>query len=311
MKALVTGCAGFLGSHLVDRLLADGHSVLGLDDFSTGSRKNLAQHREQERFSVRHYDVRKPFNFGGVDAVYHLACPASPVAYQVDRVKTIETAFLGTRNALSCATSAGAAFVMTSTSEVYGDPLESPQREDYRGNVNPIGPRSCYDEGKRAAEALAVDWAAQNNTRIGIARLFNVAGPRMARDDGRLLPNLITQGMRGEALTVYGNGLQTRSLTYVSDTIDGLVRLMDYTRGGTPDVPVVNIGNPDERSILSIAQDVARVFGVDIVHRDRPADDPMRRCPDISRAQRLLQWSPRVGYHEIILRTIEAFRNAA
>ncbi len=308
MKALVTGAAGFLGSHLVDRLLSDGHEVLGIDDFSTGSRKNIAHHRDQSRFTIRDYDVRKPFNFGGIDAVYHLACPASPVHYQADRVRTIETAFLGTRNALACATGADASFVMTSTSEVYGDPLENPQREGYFGNVNPVGPRSCYDEGKRAAETLAVDWAQQNGTRVGVARLFNVAGPRMAREDGRLLPNLITQGMRGEPLTVYGNGLQTRSLCFVSDTIEALVRLMNFTRAGSGAVPIVNIGNPDERTVLSIAKDVARVFGVDIVHRDRPQDDPMRRCPSIDIARRFLEWSPVIGYHELIIRTIEAFK---
>lgn len=311
MKILVTGAAGFLGSHLVDRLLLDGNEVLGIDDFSTGSRKNIAHHRDEPRFSIRDYDVRKPFNFGGIEAVFHLACPASPVAYQADRVKTIETAFLGTRNALSCATAAGAALVMTSTSEVYGDPLESPQRETYWGNVNPVGPRSCYDEGKRAAETLAVDWASQNGTRVGIARLFNCYGPRMGKADGRLLPNLISQALSGEPLTVYGTGRQTRSLCFVSDTVDALVRLMIRTLNVPGSVAVVNIGNPDERSIESIAKDVARAVGGDVEYRALPQDDPKQRCPDITLARRMLEWEPRVSYAEGLSRTIEWFRNAA
>jgi len=310
MRIVVTGAAGFVGSHLVDRLLAEGHDVLGIDDLSTGSLANLRLASSSGRFRFRTRDVRKGYAWtvDRADRVYHLACPASPVHYQRDPVRTIETAFLGTRTAIDLARSTGARLLVASTSEVYGDPLVHPQPESYWGHVNPVGARSCYDEGKRAAEALCVSHAMQGGLDVRIARIFNTYGPRMATNDGRLLPNLITQAIRGEPLTVYGDGQQTRSLCFVSDTVKGLAALMEYDGDEHP--VAVNIGNPDERTIRSIAEDVARMFGGRaIAHKPLPQDDPRQRRPDITIARALLGWEPRVAYETGIAATVEWFRS--
>jgi UDP-glucuronate decarboxylase len=247
------------------------------------------------------------------DQIFHLACPASPVHYQRNPVRTIETAMMGTRNALECARNTGAKLLITSTSEVYGDPEQHPQKESYWGHVNPLGPRACYDEGKRVGESLAVAWAKQYQTDVRIARLFNTYGPRMAFGDGRLIPNFILQALRREPLTVYGDGKQTRSFCYISDTIDGLMKLMNLSdlqvifapSGQNQTIPVVNIGNPDERTIKSVAEDVISAFGGGgITFAPLPTDDPKQRCPDISLAKETLDWEPKVPYAEGIAKTI-------
>jgi UDP-glucuronate decarboxylase len=307
MRILVTGGAGFIGSHLCELLLERGQEVVCLDNLFTSRRENIAHLIGHRNFEFMRHDVCEPWHVE-CDRIYHLACPASPVHYQRNPVRTIETAVLGTRNALECARSSRARLLITSTSEVYGDPESHPQKEEYVGHVNTLGPRACYDEGKRVGESLATSWASQFGTDVRIARLFNTYGPRMAFEDGRLIPNFVLQAMRKKPLTVYGDGRQTRSFCYVSDTVDGIVRLMEMER---PDsgVPVVNIGNPDERTIESVARDVIEAFGEgSIEHKSLPADDPKQRCPDISRAKRLLGWQPRVDYSEGIQRTISWFR---
>jgi UDP-glucuronate decarboxylase len=306
MRILVTGAAGLIGSHLVDALLADNHYVIGLDNLFTGSRSNLPLDNPDFEF-VRH-DVCDPFHFD-VDQIFHLACPASPVHYQRNAVRTIKTAFVGTYNALECARNTVARVLIASTSEVYGDPLEHPQREEYWGHVNPVGSRSCYDEGKRAAESLAVSWVRQYGTSVRIARIFNTYGPRMALHDGRVIPGFIAQAMAGEPLTVFGDGQQTRSFCYVDDMVDGLVRLMGCDCLLNCSGPV-NLGNPDERSILSVAEAISGSLSwhTRIEHRPLPQDDPHRRCPDISRAKSLLGWEPTIGFEEGIRRTVEYYR---
>ena len=335
MRAVVSGGAGFVGSHLCERLVADGWEVLVLDNLVTGKHENIA-HLLGARLSFRLHDVEEPWpDLRGqdVDAVFHLACPASPVAYQRNASKTLLTAVLGTLNAISLACAYDARCVVASTSEVYGDPQENPQREEYWGHVNPVGPRSMYDEGKRAAEALCAAWWALPGVDVRLARIFNTYGPRMARDDGRLLPNLITQALAGAPLTVYGDGSQTRSLCYVTDTVEALMRLSEYTPAARDVMPIFNVGNPDEREIAAIARDVLTLVlaGADpafaalsgyeydtekakrvagrIEHRGLPVDDPKRRCPDITRARlHLGNWSPRVGYFEGLKATIEWFK---
>lgn len=315
MKYVVTGAAGFIGSHLVDRLISEGHDVVGVDNLFTGSRKNLSQHA---RFEFIRADVCDPFHID-CDGLFHLACPASPVHYQRNAVRTIRTAVQGTISALECARDVKAKVVIASTSEVYGDPEVHPQPETYVGSVNPVGPRSCYDEGKRCAESLAVAWGEQYSVPIGIARIFNTYGPRMAAGDGRLLPNFITQAIRGEPLTVYGDGTQTRSLCYVTDTVDGLCRLMRIIDEQHDPAYVVNIGNPDERTVHSVARDVIKRFGEvspagngfmlgEIRHLPLPQDDPRRRCPDITRAREWLHWEPAVAYELGIALTVDWFR---
>lgn len=297
MRVLVTGAAGFIGSHLCDALLREGHHVIGIDNLFSGKRSNLYNDVEFVR-----QDVCDPFHID-CEQIYALACPASPVHYQRNPVRTIKTAFVGTLNALECARSTGAKILIASTSEIYGDPEEHPQREEYWGHVNPIGPRSCYDCGKRAAESLATSWAKQYGTDIRIARIFNVYGPLMAAGDGRLVPNFITQAMSGEPMTVYGDGLQTRSFCYVADMVAGLLALM---RG--PTAGPVNLGNPDERTILDVAKEIQKHFrGARIEHRELPVDDPRRRCPDISRARELLGWEPVVSFADGMARTVESF----
>lgn len=304
LRILVTGGAGFLGSHLVDRLIEEGHEVLVLDDLRTGSLDNLAHHRGKPGFRFVRHDVVEPYD-AEVDRIYNLACAASPPRYQADPVHTTLTSVLGTLHALQVAQRCGARMLQASTSEVYGDPQVHPQREDYRGEVNPVGPRACYDEGKRCAESLASDFHRLHGVDIRIARIFNTYGPRMDLADGRVVVNFVQQALRGEPLTVYGDGRQTRSLCYVDDLIDGLIALMEHTTYTGP----VNLGNPTERSVLEIAEAVlARVPGSRIVHEKLPPDDPQRRRPDIGLAQRLFGFSPCTSLEEGLERTIADVR---
>lgn len=305
MRILITGMAGFIGAHAASRLLAEGHSVVGLDNFVTGSMENLAW-AGAAAVCLRH-DVREPFPDDlEADAVLHLACPASPPHYQRDPVFTWETAIDGTRNALRFAERYAIPVVIASTSEVYGDPDISPQPETYWGRVNPVGIRSCYDEGKRAAETLANDMRRLRGLDVRIVRIFNTYGPRMAFDDGRVVSNFLIQALRSEPLTIYGRGEQTRSFCYVDDLVDGLLAVMRHPEP----IPVpVNLGNPDERSIEALAELVGEVLErpVERVYKPLPEDDPLQRRPDIARATALLDWRPRVGIEEGIRRTAEAF----
>lgn len=301
MKILVTGGAGFLGSHLVDRLVKDGHEVTILDDLSTGSLENVP-HVEQVTFIEQNAMI---YHSGEYDQIYNLACPASPVAYQKDPTNTLLTNVVGMWNVLSIAKLNGSRVLQASTSEIYGDPQVHPQHEDYWGNVNPIGPRACYDEGKRAAETLCYDYQRQHKVDVRVARIFNTYGPRMAVDDGRVVSNFIVQALLDKPLTIYGNGRQTRSFCYVSDLIEGLVRLMnsDIT---TP----VNLGNPKEFTMLELAVAVKTLTGSksEIVYKPLPTDDPTRRKPSILKAERELKWSPRVDLEKGLIKTIEYFK---
>ncbi|MBD1915833.1 MULTISPECIES: UDP-glucuronic acid decarboxylase family protein [Cyanophyceae] len=305
MRILVTGGAGFIGSHLIDRLMTEGHEVICLDNFYTGHRHNLLHWFDHPYFEVIRHDVTEPIRLE-VDQIYHLACPASPVHYQYNPVKTIKTNVMGTLNMLGLAKRVKARFLLASTSEVYGDPEVHPQTEDYRGNVNPIGIRSCYDEGKRVAETLSFDYHRQNNVDIRVARIFNTYGPRMLENDGRVVSNFVVQALQGIPLTVYGNGSQTRSFCYVSDLVNGLMRLMngDY-------IGPVNLGNPDEYTILQLAQTIQAMVNpdTDLVYKPLPQDDPQRRKPDITRAQTFLDWNPTVPLQEGLKLTIDDFRN--
>lgn len=310
MKVVVTGGAGFIGSHLCESLLQDGHSVLCLDDLSTSTRKNIEHLLVAPGFVLVEADVADvaiQHLLVGSEAIYHLACPASPIHYQSDHVRTMRTGLLGTMNILDAASSIGARVLFASTSEVYGDPAESPQSESYWGNVNPCGPRSCYDESKRAGEALCFSYSRQLCADARIARIFNTYGPRMARGDGRLIPNFVTQALAGEPLTIYGHGGQTRSLCFVSDTVRGLRAMMDA--GLPPEFPI-NIGNPHEQTVFDIARAVAAGCGSSprMEFKPLPVDDPRRRCPDISRAKSFLNWSPEVPFAEGLAATIQWFR---
>lgn len=297
MRALVTGGAGFVGHHLVRRLLADGDDIIVVDDLSTGSRENLPAH---PRLELIEHDVVEPFAFE-VDRVYHLACPASPRWYQRDPVRTLLINVLGTRNALECAVASGARLLLASTSEVYGDPQVHPQREDYRGAVSATGPRACYDEGKRCAEALASDFARTRGADVRIARIFNTYGPGMGLDDGRVVVSFVAQALRGEPLTVYGDGSQTRSFCYVDDLVTGLIGLVERAE---PEGPV-NLGNPEEHTVLELAERVlALIPGSSIELRPLPVDDPTRRRPDIGLARRLFGFAPQVGLEEGLRATI-------
>jgi len=304
-RILVTGGAGFVGSHLCERLLDAGHDVLCLDNFFTGSRRNVEHLLDHHHFELFRHDVTQPYVFE-VDRVYHLACPASPIHYQRNPVRTIRTAVQGTLNMLDLCREVRARILIASTSEIYGDPEQHPQTESYWGNVNPIGPRACYDEGKRCAEALTVSYTRQYGVETRIARIFNTYGPRMHENDGRVVSNFILQSLRGQDITIYGDGSQTRSFCYVSDLVDALIRLMDH-----PDDPgPVNLGNPREQTILELAELVRKLTGSSskIRREPLPQDDPVRRRPDITRAQTLLGWSPHVPVEEGIARTIEDFR---
>jgi len=303
-RILVTGGAGFLGSHLCDKLLALGHEVVCLDNFFTGRRQNIEPLLDSHRFELVRQDICDPILFE-VDEVYHLACPASPVHYQKNPVRTIRTCVQGTLNMLDMCREVGARILIASTSEVYGDPLTHPQVESYWGNVNPIGPRACYDEGKRCAEALTVSYARQYGVPVRIARIFNTYGPRMLENDGRVVSNFICQALRGNPITVFGDGLQTRSFCYVDDLIDGFIRLMNSAE----EAPV-NLGNPGEFTMVELAQKIRSLTGSRsaLVHEPLPTDDPVRRRPDITRAREVLGWQPTVPLDEGLTRTVADFR---
>ena len=306
MRILVTGGAGFLGSHLVDRLMEQGHEVLCLDNFFTGSKHNILQWMDSPYFEVIRHDITEPIRVE-VDQIYHLACPASPVHYQYNPVKTVKTSVLGTLHMLGLAKRIKARLLLASTSEVYGDPDVHPQTEAYRGNVNPIGIRACYDEGKRIAETLCFDYHRQNNVDIRVMRIFNTYGPRMQENDGRVVSNFIVQALRGIPLTVYGDGQQTRSFCYVSDLIDGMMRLMNNEEHIGP----VNIGNPNEYTILQLAETIQRLINpdVEIQFEPLPQDDPQQRQPDITRAKDWLGWTPSIELEEGLKETIADFRD--
>jgi UDP-glucuronate decarboxylase len=305
MRILVTGGAGFLGSHLCDRLLGDGHEVVCLDNLFTGRKENIAHLLSNPRFEFMRHDVVDPFKIE-VDQIYNLACPASPPHYQYNPIKTVKTSVMGAINCLGLAKRVKARVFQASTSEVYGDPQVHPQPESYWGHVNPVGRRSCYDEGKRCAETLFFDYHRENRVDIRVARIFNTYGPRMLPNDGRVVSNFIVQALRGEALTVYGDGSQTRSFCFVDDLIEGFVRFMDQTEIVGP----LNLGNPDEFSMLRLAELTLKLVGgkSKIVHQPLPADDPRQRRPDIALAQRRLKWRPAVALEEGLERTIAYFR---
>ena len=306
MRILLTGAAGFLGSHLTAALLENDYQVIGLDDLSTGSKRNLSRFKSNPNFEFVNQDVRLPFN-AEVDGILNFACPASPRHYQSDPVRTIETNFLGIINMLHLAKSRGAKLVQASTSEVYGDPSISPQPETYWGNVNPIGIRSCYDEGKRAAETLCFDYRRQFNLDTRVLRIFNTYGPNMSPDDGRVVSNFIVQAITGRDLTIYGDGSQTRSFCYVSDLVDGIIKLFEGVRN--PESPI-NLGNPQEFTMLGLAETVLRLTKSKskIIFEPLPQDDPQQRRPDISRAKEVLNWEPKVQLVEGLQETIEYFK---
>ena len=309
MRVLVTGGAGFLGSHLCDRLLADGHDVIALDNLFTGSKRNIAHLLARADFEFVRHDVVTSILLE-VDWIFNLACPASPIHYQYNPVKTVKTSVMGALNMLGLAKRVKARILQASTSEVYGDPREHPQSEGYWGNVNPIGPRSCYDEGKRVAETLMTDYHRQNNVDIRIARIFNTYGPRMAIGDGRVISNFVVQALRGQKLTVYGEGTQTRCFCYVDDMIAGLVALMQYEGEGA-DQPV-NLGSADEQSMNDIVSCLSEIFGrtLDVEQHPLPENDPVRRRPDASRAEQRLGWQPSVSLLDGLRRTVDFFRTA-
>jgi UDP-glucuronate decarboxylase len=305
MRVLVTGGAGFIGSHLCERLLARGSHVICLDNFFTGRRENIEHLLDFQEFEMVRHDVTEPI-FMDVDQIYNLACPASPIHYQYNPVKTVKSNVMGAINMLVLAKRVRARILQASTSEVYGDPTIHPQPESYWGNVNPIGPRSCYDEGKRVAETLFMDYHREDKADIRIARIFNTYGPRMAEADGRVVSNFIVQALRGQELTIFGEGQQTRSFCYVDDLVDGLLRLMDAEGRHEP----VNLGNPVEFTIRELADEVAKVVGreVRLTYRPLPQDDPTQRKPDIGRAREWLGWEPRVQLAEGLVSTVAYFR---
>jgi UDP-glucuronate decarboxylase len=307
-RILVTGGSGFIGSHLCRRLLAQGHDVLVADNFYSSSRHNVADLLSEPRFELMRHDVTFPL-YVEVDQIYHLACPASPVYYQRDPVQTTKTCVHGSINMLGLAKRLGARILLSSTSEVYGDPAVHPQAESYWGNVNPTGLRSCYDEGKRCAETLFFDYYRQHQLPVKVARIFNTYGPNMLPDDGRVVSSFIVQALRGDPLTVFGDGLQTRSFCYVDDLVEGLIRLMNSPLGVTGPV---NLGNPGEFTMVELAKKVLALTGSHspIEHHPLPADDPVRRRPDITRARELLGWEPAVSLDEGLSPTVEYFRRA-
>ena len=304
-RVLVTGGAGFLGSHLCERLIADGHDVLCVDNYFTGRKNNIAHLLEDPRFEAMRHDVTHPL-FVEVDEIYNLACPASPIHYQFDPVQTTKTSVVGAINMLGLAKRLKAKVFQASTSEVYGDPIVHPQPEAYRGNVNTIGPRACYDEGKRCAETLFFDYYRQHNMRIRVVRIFNTYGPRMHLNDGRVVSNFIVQALKNEPITLYGDGSQTRAFCYVDDMIEGFLRMMD-----APDdiVGPMNLGNPVETSISELAELIVDLTGSrsQITHGPLPIDDPIQRCPDIGQARALLNWRPSIGLRSGLERTVAYF----
>ena len=306
MRVLVTGGAGFIGSHLCERLLKEGHDVICLDNFFTGSKRNIAHMLDNSSFELIRHDVIQPILLE-VDRIYNLACPASPIHYQYNPVKTTKTSVMGAINMLGMAKRVRARILQASTSEVYGDPQVHPQTESYWGNVNTLGIRSCYDEGKRVAETLMMDYHRQNNVDIRIIRIFNTYGPKMAENDGRVVSNFILQALRGEDITVYGEGEQTRSFCFVSDLVEGMIRMMECPGFIGP----VNLGNPTETTILEFARKIISLTGSSsrIVYRPLPADDPKQRQPDISLAKQMLGWEPKVSVDDGLKQTIDYFRS--
>ncbi|YCM44224.1 UDP-glucuronic acid decarboxylase family protein [Verrucomicrobiaceae bacterium 227] len=302
-RVLITGGAGFLGSHLCDRMIAAGHEVICLDNYFTGHRQNITHLLGHPRFELLRHDVIDPIKLE-VDQIYNLACPASPVHYQYNAIKTMKTSVMGAINMLGLARRTKARILQASTSEVYGDPLVHPQTEDYWGHVNPIGIRSCYDEGKRCAETLFMDYHRQNGVEIRIMRIFNTYGPRMNAEDGRVVSNFIVQALRGEDITIYGDGSQTRSFCYCDDNIEGMIRLMEGKNMGP-----INIGNPNEFTMLELAEQVIDLTGSSskISHQALPQDDPKQRQPDISKAKELLDWDPKTQLREGLVKTIAYF----
>jgi UDP-glucuronate decarboxylase len=321
-RTLVTGGAGFIGSHLCERLLADGHEVLCLDNYFTGQKRNIAHLFSNPRFELITHDVTQPILLE-VDWIFNLACPASPIHYQYNPVKTTKVNVLGALNMLGLAKRVRARILQASTSEVYGDPEVHPQKEEYWGSVNPIGRRSCYDEGKRVAETLFFDYLRQNSVDVKVIRIFNTYGPRMRPDDGRVVSNFIVQALQNKPITIYGDGSQTRSFCYIDDMIEGIIRMMDYETGskkksrdytkphlsGFPGP--INIGNPHEVTIREIAETVVKLSQSKstVTFEDLPEDDPRRRCPDITKAKGLLDWTPKTNLDEGLKATIEYFRN--
>lgn len=305
MQILITGGAGFLGSHLCERLLGEGHEVVCMDNFFTGRKVNVSHLLDHPSFELLRHDVVDPFKLE-VDQIYNLACPASPVHYQYNPIKTTKTSVMGAINCLGLAKRVNARVFQASTSEVYGDPSVHPQPEAYWGNVNPIGIRSCYDEGKRAAETLFFDYHRQNDVDIRVVRIFNTYGPRMLADDGRVVSNFIVQALKGDDITVYGEGQQTRSFCYVDDLIEGFVRLMNQDQVVGP----INIGNPGEFTILELAEKVLQITGSKskIIHEAMPQDDPKQRQPDITQAKDILGWEPTVPLEEGLKKTIAYFK---
>ena len=307
MRTVVTGGAGFVGSHLCERLVADGHEVLCVDNLLTGSRRNLESLEAGSNFRFLEHNISEPLSIEGpVDNILHFASPASPADYLAHPIPTLKVGSLGTHNALGLAKAKGSRFLLASTSEVYGDPEIHPQREDYWGHVNPIGPRGCYDEAKRFAEAITMAYHRHHGVKTRIVRIFNTYGPRMRLNDGRVLPAFMGQALRGEPLSVFGVGSQTRSFCYVTDLVDGIVRLL-MTDFNEP----VNIGNPDEITVLELAREILALLPEsksEVAYNDLPQDDPKRRRPDITRARQLLGWEPKVGRAEGLARTLEYFR---
>lgn len=306
MNVLITGAAGFLGSHLTEKLLLENHSVIGIDDLSTGSMANLEKFKENKNFQFIEHDVRNPIDLR-VDAIFNFACPASPIHYQADPVKTIETNFLGIINMLHLARKQGSTLIQASTSEVYGDPEITPQTESYWGNVNPIGIRSCYDEGKRAAETLCMDYKRQFNVDTRIIRIFNTYGPNMAVGDGRVVSNFIVQALQDENITIYGKGNQSRSFCYVDDLIDGIMRIFKAPK--RIDTPI-NLGNPNEFKMTELANIVLEEIesNSQIIYLPLPEDDPTQRCPDISKAKEILSWEPKIQLREGVRSTADYFK---
>lgn len=305
---LVTGAAGFIGSHLVERLLKEGDRVIGLDNLFTGSKKNLESVLKHKNFTFIEHDIVEPFFITEkVDQVYNLACPASPIHYQSNQVHTTKACTIGVINVLGFARKHKARVLQASTSEVYGDPEEHPQSEEYRGNVNPIGPRACYDEGKRAAETLFFDYYRMHGMEIKVARIFNTYGPRMSKEDGRVVSNFIVQALQKKPITLYGDGTQTRSFCYVSDLVDGLIKLMN---SGKKIQGPINLGNPKEQTVKDLAIMVCTMTGSKskIVEKKLPIDDPRRRCPDITKARKLLRWSPKIDINKGLQETIAYFK---
>ncbi len=306
-RILITGGAGFIGSHLSKRLLDEGNEVICLDNFFTGSKDNVRELIKNDHFELIRHDITKEY-FAEVDEIYNLACPASPPHYQYNAIKTIKTSILGVINMLGLAKRCKAKILQASTSEVYGDPLQHPQKEEYWGNVNPIGIRSCYDEGKRCAETLMMDYHRQNNVDIRIIRIFNTYGPNMHPDDGRVVSNFIMQALQNKDITIYGDGSQTRSFCYVDDLVEGMIRMMNNKEGF---IGPVNLGNPSERTILEFAELIIKLTNSNskIVNKPLPKDDPTRRRPDITLAGEKLGWAPKVDIEEGLLKTIKYFEN--